>query len=210
MKGTTFGRNLRALRQSKGLTQLELADAVGVSSITVSGWESRGVKPKSVETLNCLYKVLGCGEEDLFGVTSGFYSTSTGLSEEQGNSKIKNSVPNEDGALIYAPSELCSSGNYFMTMPDNAMGKRIPVGCNVLIDIYDEPINGDVVLVSVDSSKPELRAMREFEGVYIFSPETWEQGFSRFVVDTTAPDAPKMQILGVARYLCMEVGNGEG
>ncbi len=209
MKSTTFGRNLRAIRQSRGLTQLELADAIGVSAITVSGWESRGVKPKSAETLNCLYKVLGCGEEDLFGVTSGFYSTSTGIGEKRNDSLMKSSVPNEEGKLMFAPSELCSSGNFFTTMLDNSMGKRIPNGASVLIDIYDEPISGDVVLVSIDNCRPELRAMREFEGLYIFSPETWEQGFSRFVVDTTAPNAPKMQILGVARYLCMEVGHGE-
>lgn len=209
MRSTTFGRNLRALRQSKGMTQLELADAIGVSTITVSSWESRGVKPKSVETLNCLYKVLGCGEEDLFGVTSGFYNTSTGLSENQESPQMKSSVPNEDGKQMFAPSELCSSGNYFMTMPDNAMGKRIPSGASVLIDIYDEPTNDDVVLVSVNSCEPELRAMCEFEGVYIFTPDTWEEGFSRFVVDTKDKNAPKMQILGVVRYMCMEVGHGQ-
>ena len=96
-----------------------------------------------------------------------------------------------------------------MTMPDFSMGKRIPKGCDVLIDIYAEPNDGDTVLVSVDSCKPELRAMHEFEGIYIFAPDTWEDGHRRLVVDTKAPNAPKMQILGVARYLCMEVGNGE-
>ena len=89
------------------------------------------------------------------------------------------------------------------------MGKRIPLGCNVLIDIYAEPNNDDVVLVSVDSCKPELRTMHEFDGVYVFTPDTWEEGFSRFVVDTKDKNAPRMQILGVVRYMCMEVGHGQ-
>ncbi|WP_034627158.1 helix-turn-helix domain-containing protein [Desulfocurvibacter africanus] len=37
-----IGRRLRALRESLGLSQYELADAMGVAQVTVSGWE-RGV-----------------------------------------------------------------------------------------------------------------------------------------------------------------------
>ena len=35
-----FGARLRACRREKGMTQQELADAIGVSNKTISRWES--------------------------------------------------------------------------------------------------------------------------------------------------------------------------
>ena len=204
---SNFGRNLKALRESKGLTQEELGDLVGVTWNSVGGWETRGVeRPRRNETTRKLCEVLDCSERDLFGFHDGYFHK---VSMPKSPNSAGRFIEHEDGGEVYAPPELCSSGNYFMTMPDFSMGKRIPKGCDVLIDIYAEPNDGDTVLVSVDSCKPELRAMHEFEGIYIFAPDTWEDGHRRLVVDTKAPNAPKMQILGVARYLCMEVGNGE-
>ncbi|MCL2084024.1 MAG: helix-turn-helix domain-containing protein, partial [Oscillospiraceae bacterium] len=51
-----FGLRLKALRQSKGLTQQQLADRLNIVSASVSGYEKNSFYP-SVEVLSqiCLY-----------------------------------------------------------------------------------------------------------------------------------------------------------
>lgn len=41
-----FGENLRRIRQEKGLTQKELADAITVCHQSVSKWESGQISPQ--------------------------------------------------------------------------------------------------------------------------------------------------------------------
>jgi transcriptional regulator with XRE-family HTH domain/mannose-6-phosphate isomerase-like protein (cupin superfamily) len=52
------------LRQRKGLTQLELAKAVGVSENTIANWEKGGAS-KWIDHLKTLCKVLNCDLDDL-------------------------------------------------------------------------------------------------------------------------------------------------
>lgn len=56
---------IRALRESAGLTQAELAERVGVSEKVVSKWECGETKP-SVEVLPALADVFGCTIDALF------------------------------------------------------------------------------------------------------------------------------------------------
>lgn len=205
MGNDAFKKNVKALRTDKGFTQNELAEAIGVTNVSVSSWETKGVKPKSAATIVNLCNVLDCTEQDLFGITDGYYARAylnNGRSEIQA---MKSNVKHVDGRSLYAPPELCSDGNFFMTMNDNSMGRVIPKDSSVLVDIYDTPKNGDVVLVSIDGEKPSLRKMNEIEEVYVFSADTWEDGHRKLIADMSNPDAPRMQILGVARYICKEL-----
>jgi transcriptional regulator with XRE-family HTH domain len=55
---TTIGRNLKAARDERGLTQREVAHALGIDAFQVSRWELGKVRP-SDETLIRLADVLG-------------------------------------------------------------------------------------------------------------------------------------------------------
>lgn len=55
---------IRALRESKGMTQTELAEALGVDQTTVSAWE-RGVAEPTLANLRRLADVLGIAPGDL-------------------------------------------------------------------------------------------------------------------------------------------------
>lgn len=57
----TIGEKIRGLRESKGMTQEQLAKKVGVASVTISKWELDTSKPKSESTIK-----LG----EIFGVSS--------------------------------------------------------------------------------------------------------------------------------------------
>lgn len=58
------GMNIKRLRIKKGLTQLELANIVGVTKAQMSRWES-GKRSLYFETAKQLCKALDCTLEDL-------------------------------------------------------------------------------------------------------------------------------------------------
>ena len=58
--------NLQRMRKEKGMSQKELADALGVTQGTVSAWESGRWDP-TVENLRAVAKVLGVTVDELIG-----------------------------------------------------------------------------------------------------------------------------------------------
>ena len=48
IKNMEFGDAVKFVRMKLGLSQTELADAIGVSLPTVSRWENKGRKPQTV------------------------------------------------------------------------------------------------------------------------------------------------------------------
>lgn len=65
---STFGENLKRIRKDKGLTQEQLADLIGVSSVYVVTYEKDKRKPKP-DTIKKFAAALGCSYSDL--VTDG-------------------------------------------------------------------------------------------------------------------------------------------
>lgn len=65
----SIGENIKSLRESRGLTQAQLGDAVGVSDKAVSTWESgkreprMGVSEKLAEFFGVTASALLCSEE---------------------------------------------------------------------------------------------------------------------------------------------------
>lgn len=58
------------LRQKAGLTQQDLADAIGVTQKTISIWEKGSVEPKlSLRQTKILMDVLNCTFEELLEAT---------------------------------------------------------------------------------------------------------------------------------------------
>ena len=64
----TFGARLKTLRKKAGLTQEELAEAIGVHLNSVSLWENGEYTPK-MQSIKALAKALGVPEADLLNDT---------------------------------------------------------------------------------------------------------------------------------------------
>ena len=64
----TIGERLRRLRKKSGLTQEKLADAVGVSLLTLFRWE-KGERSPRIDEIKALAKALGVSEADLLNDT---------------------------------------------------------------------------------------------------------------------------------------------
>ena len=60
-----FGEKVKQLRKEKGLTQTELAKAVGVTLRTVQNYEGKNLFPKNQDVVNKLCVVLGTNPDYL-------------------------------------------------------------------------------------------------------------------------------------------------
>ncbi len=60
------GRELMRLRKRLGLTQKQVADAVGVTDQTVSNWEAGRFEPRlTISQMQALCRVLQCSLDEL-------------------------------------------------------------------------------------------------------------------------------------------------
>lgn len=55
----SFGKKVKALREQKGLTQSELAQALGTTLKTVSNYETRDMRPRKMQTYEKMAKFFG-------------------------------------------------------------------------------------------------------------------------------------------------------
>ena len=65
MNQTVLSKNLRELRERRGLTQKDLADKLSLSNKTISKWENERSIP-DVFTLLKLAELLDCALDDFF------------------------------------------------------------------------------------------------------------------------------------------------
>lgn len=77
-----FGEKVKELRLSKHLQQKELAELVGVSLRTITGWEKEGRFPKRQEIYTKLATIFGCDENYLKTTEESFI---TDVSEQFGS-----------------------------------------------------------------------------------------------------------------------------
>lgn len=62
----SLAENIKNIRKSRGLTQAQLADRVGVVKATVSSWETGRTEP-NMEMIESIASVLSCNKSDLVG-----------------------------------------------------------------------------------------------------------------------------------------------
>lgn len=85
-KGESYfmlGEQIRALRIAKNLSQVQLADKLGVTKQSVSNWENNNILP-SVDLLKQIALFFGCSTDYLLEMDSGrFFIDITNLTLEQ-------------------------------------------------------------------------------------------------------------------------------
>ena len=101
---STHSTKVKNLRKNKGLSQTQLADAVGVSLRTVRGWEIEGRYPKKHDLYQKLADILSCDISYLMTEEETFI---TEASEQFGNRGAKQAQQIlEQAAAMFAGGEL--------------------------------------------------------------------------------------------------------
>ncbi len=102
-----FGEKLKALRKERGLTQNELAKAVGVGTRSVVGWEQEGRYPRKRELYAKLAEVLGTEENYLLTEDEQFVSVASEHYGSRGKRQAEQLVAELSG--LFAGGELTES-----------------------------------------------------------------------------------------------------
>ena len=123
----TFNATLKALRKSKGVTQEQLADAVGVSAQAVSKWEMNSLPDPSLLPAIADYlevtidELFGRKKEEL-GVLDQIVRYLKAKPDEE---KFKSIME-----ICYSFSVACCGGNYFEPVPEHVYKSQEKVGGN--------------------------------------------------------------------------------
>ena len=211
-KQTAFARNIKALREDSGLTQVELGKKLETESMTISRWERSEIvrpHPKTVEQL-CEY----------FGVTSGdllsengYYAKTRGVSTiaprpATGSLPIVGAAhagdPSPayelDGGTLDCPEEYCREGNFFIRINGDSMDRQLVDGTYALIDVHAQVKSGDIALVKVNGDDATVKRVKLLDGIAVLEPDSSNPSHRRRMIDSSDPESPEVRILGKVVY----------
>ena len=204
-----FSKNLIALRQRKRLTQEQLAQRVGVSTVIVSLWENDKKRPRK-ESIKQLCSALDCSEQDLMGYADGYYQRSTGLSSIA--AKASNSyAPIAGNIAAGSPREAIELSNethwcppelldkypdcFFLRVSGDSMDKVLPDGSFALI-APEELTSGGIYAVKTNGNDATIKRVKALDDVVILEPMSNNPAHKRTIIDQDDPDAPSFRCLG--------------
>lgn len=210
MSISNFGRNLKALRESRDITQAQLADILQVTQTTVSAWETRGKMPKQSEVKDALREYFGCSDQDLFGFTDGYYYKKSGLSASKpmpsdsyapviGNVAAGNpreAIEQSEETHWVDPIILSRHPDgFFLRVSGDSMNLVLPDGCYAFV-APGNVSSGDIAAVKVNGDEATIKRVKMLDGIVILEPESSNQEHRRRVIDETDPDAPMVRFIG--------------
>lgn len=210
MAVSSFGKNIKALREQKGYTQPQLAQAIDVSTTTVSGWETRGVIPRK-PTLEMLKEKFALTDDDLLSASSGLYARQNGIAQvipqpSDTYAPIAGFAPcGEPHEMIWeltderhwVPPHVVERwpDGFFVHVHGDSMDRVIPDGAFAFV-APGAPCNNHIGLVKVNGDEATVKRVRITSGVIILEPESSNPEHKRRVIDETDPDSPAVRVIG--------------
>ena len=211
-KQTAFARNIKALREDSGLTQVELGKKLETESMTISRWERSEIvrpHPKTVEQL-CEY--FGVSSGDLLS-ENGYYAKTRGVSTVAprpatgslpiiGAAHAGGPCPayEVDGGTLDCPEEYCREGNFFIRINGDSMDRQLVDGTYALIDVHAQVNSGDIALVKVNGDDATVKRVKFMDGIAVLEPDSSNPDHRRRMIDSSDPDSPEVRILGKVVY----------
>lgn len=210
-KTSATGRNIRALREDNGLTQPKFAAAIGATTTTVSGWETRAV-PTSRKFLERISEQFAVPINDLVS-ENGYYAKTRGAvtiapKPATGSLPVVGAAHAGDPSRVYesnegmleCPEEYCLEGNFFVRVSGDSMDRQLPDGSYALIDTHREVHSGDIALVKVNGDDATIKRVKLADGLAILEPDSSNPEHRRRVIDATDPDSPDVRLVGKVVY----------
>ena len=179
--------NIKALRKRFGVTQRELAEAVGVTENAVSKWETG----YSVPRMGAIEKIA-----THYGVTIRSIVDDGGMEERStraGDAGLPllalprtcdEDEPQAVEGLISVPYEVWRDHprGYFLKAKGQQMNRLYPEGSLILVDPDVEPSSGSIVVARLDGGDYVMRRLYKGSSVLVLSPDSWEAGYEDIVI----------------------------
>lgn len=190
-----FPENLKRIRERRGLSKSELARRVEVSDVTIGYWENGTSEPK-MGKVERLAAALDTTTDDLiFGsaiekipqnIVPLYGSISAGAPLEMVNVLEYLEIPN------YIISKYPTS--FLLKIFGDSMNKVIPAGAHALIAPGSQINNGEIAVVSIDSSEATLKRFYQLQNTIVLEPDSYNPNYSTH--SFKAEEAFKIKILG--------------
>lgn len=206
-----FANRLRTLRKNAGLTQLELAQKLDLTSTAIGAWEAGRAKPR-LDKLEQLAGILGTsayyllnGEEP----PSPDFSYPSGSRRPVGRSDM---VPMrrlgkthagdaieelEDEGTVEVPehvAELHPNG-FVLSVEGDCMDRAYPDGCVVLVDPDASPWNGCAVVAETSPGESVLRRYMRGSNTLLLSADSHGGQYEDMVFSDV--ETQEVRMLGV-------------
>lgn len=205
--GSRFSKNIKALRQSNGETQKQLAERVGVREQTAIKWEGGGIeKPRQKSIIDRICEAYKVTEQDLFGYADGFYAKLHGLTEEAVPFKPTSAlVPllgsthmgefedeDECDRMVEVPASVADAhpGGFCVRADGECMNNRYPSDSVLFVDPNMQPFDGCAVLAETQDYQSIVRKYSRGASALMLSPDSHGCEFEDIIV--RADDAPIM------------------
>lgn len=177
-----MGKKLHELRDARGLTQREVANAVGVTEATVSRWESGHINNMRRDKIESLAKVLQVSPLVIMGRTEELTPhRETALKHPAANSyvhipvlgAIPAGIPSEaiESVLDYEdiPADMAKHGNFYgLIARGHSMEPTINDGDVVIIRQQPTVESGEIAVVKLNGNEATLKEVKiTDEGIFI-------------------------------------------
>ncbi len=201
---------IKRLRSEHGLTQQDVADAVGVSKVAVGQWESGKSIPRR-ENLEALSKCYGISVAELYGEepigASHPYPSGalpvvgrSGLvpMRRLGKTHAGDAVEEiEDERMVEVPAHVAEMhpNGFVLSVEGDCMDRAYPDGCVVLVDPDAQPWNGCAVVAETSPGESVLRRYMRGTNTLLLSADSHSGQYEDMVFSDV--ETQEVRMLGV-------------
>lgn len=198
--------NLKRIRESKGLTQAQVAKALDITRPAVTQWESGWSVPKMghIEKLAELY---GVSKSEILGERGGMPSRFVPVPL---HGRVAAGTPIEmlpADEMKEAPARFVDDDPqaFLVRVVGDSMSRQIHDGNFALVSPkYTEPNDRDMFLVTVNGDDATIKRIRKLANGVELLPDSYDPTYRPQVYDFGEADTPPVRVLGKVVWWCRE------
>lgn len=203
----SFKDNLKRLRTSKGLTQSQLAESLGITRPAVTQWESGWTEPK-MGTIERIADILGVQKMELI---DGYGTSGDGFVDIPLLGSISAGTPLEmlpiDESFPCPVKHVEKYGKenlYYLKIKGNSVNRIFPNGCLALIaKNIVEGTDRDLFAVCVNGFDATLKHVEKLENGIRLVPDSYDPTIHPIIFDYTLPDTEEVTVMGKVVWATM-------
>ena len=200
----TFGNNVAMLRTNRGISQRDLADALGISKGTVGAWEAQGSTP-NMPTMERLANYFGVTVGQLFTEGMRDPRNDGAYTSKQlgvfGHIAAGKPIDMERADFAFpCPTRLLAKHPraFYLKVDGDSMNCVLPDGCYALVDpdMCEPIVNGRAYAVCVNGNAATIKRVRSLANGVELIPDSYDPTYRSQVFDRGVEGVETITIIG--------------